>query len=317
MSSQDVAALAEWLLSPAPYTAYPWAAVLGLVLAIVLVAGGVAFIGIPRFHTWWNDETPRPGEDERGVSTEELTLIEHLVELRNRLIIAVGSLIVFTVIAFPFFRFWFYLAVRPIMGKGTCPADVGFGVDPSSGVYARCLQAITPTELLFAYFMVTFVVGLLLAMPIIAYQAWRYIAPGLTRQERKYVLAVIPGATISFALGVLFAYFALMPPALGFLLGFTDQLVEVVPTVQSYIGFTTRLLIAIGLVFELPLALFVLAKVNLVNPKMLGSFRRYVVVGAFIIAAIVTPTPDPFNQLLVAIPIMVLYEVGALLTRFA
>jgi sec-independent protein translocase protein TatC len=107
-----------------------------------------------------------------------------------------------------------------------------------------------------------------------------------------------------------------MPPALGFLLGFTDPLVEVVPTVNSYISFITRLLIAIGLVFEIPLVMFFLAKLNLINAKMLGGIRRYVFVVAFIVAAIVTPTPDPFNQLLVAIPILVLYEVGALFTRF-
>jgi sec-independent protein translocase protein TatC len=311
-----VAALSEWLLQPAPFTSFPRAAVLGLLLALVVIAVGTA-LAIPRFRRWWNDDTPRPGEDERGVSTEELTLMEHLLELRTRLIVSVVALLVATVAAFPLFRFWFYLAVRPIMGKGSCPADLGIGADPVSGAYSRCLQAITPTELIFAYFKVTLVVGILVAMPVIAFQVWKYIAPGLTRQERKYVVALIPGATISFGIGVTFAYFALMPPALGFLLGFTDPLVEVVPTVDSYIGFVTRLLIAIGIVFELPLALYFLAKVNLINPKMLGSIRRYVVVASFIIAAIVTPTPDPFNQLLVAIPIMVLYEVGALLTRFA
>jgi sec-independent protein translocase protein TatC len=305
-----------WLLQPAPFTQYPWAAVLGLVLGLVVIVAGFAFVGVPRFRVWWLDETPRPNEDERGVSTEELTLMGHLLELRTRLMWAVGTLIVTTIIAFPFFRFWFYIAVRPLLGKGNCPADLAVGTDATTGAYSTCLQAISPTELIFAYFKVTLVVGLGLAIPMIAYQAWAYIAPGLTRQERKYVILLVPGATILFVIGVLFAYFALMPPALGFLLGFTDPLVAVIPTVDSYISFITRLLIAIGVIFELPLAMGFLAKVRIINPKMLNGIRRYVVVVAFIIAAIVTPTPDPFNQLLVAIPILVLYEVGALITRF-
>jgi sec-independent protein translocase protein TatC len=243
--------------------------------------------------------------------------MEHLLELRGRLIASVLALAAGTVVVLPFFRFWFYVAVRPIMGRGTCPADLQINADPTTGIYARCLQAITPTELIFAYFKIALVVGMVLAMPVIAFQVWRFVSPGLTRQERKYVVAIVPGATLSFLAGVLFAYYALMPPAFGFLLGIKDPVVEVVPTVDSYISLFSRLLIAIGVVFELPLALFFLAKVHIVNPKMLGSFRRYVVVVAFIIAALVTPTPDPFNQLLVAVPILVLYEVGALLARFA
>ena len=160
-------------------------------------------------------------------------------------------------------------------------------------------------------------VGLIVAMPLLAYQVWAYIAPGLTRKERRYVIAIVPGATISFIVGVLFAYFALMPAALGFLFGFGSDLVEIRPTVATYISFISRLLIAIGVIFQLPLAMFFLSKVHLINPKMLGGIRRYVVVVAFIVSAVVTPTPDPLNQLLVAIPILVLYEVGVLLARVA
>ena len=160
-------------------------------------------------------------------------------------------------------------------------------------------------------------VGLIVAMPLLAYQVWAYIAPGLTRKERRYVIAIVPGATISFIVGVSFAYFALMPAALGFLFAFGSDLVEIRPTVATYISFISRLLIAIGVIFQLPLAMFFLSKVHLINPKMLGSIRRYVVVVAFIVSAVVTPTPDPLNQLLVAIPILVLYEVGVLLARVA
>jgi sec-independent protein translocase protein TatC len=325
--------LQEWatwlwqeLWQPAPYTRAPWAAVVGLLLGLLALGAGLVLVGVPRFRRWWYDETPRPNEDERGVSTIEMTLVEHLLELRNRLVKAAVALAAATILAAIFYQRWFDIAVWPIMGRckpaaaaalsAAAPEAAG-AAGAAGGVQLPCLQAITPTELVFAFIKVTLVVGLILAMPVIAYQAWAYIAPGLTRKERRYVIALVPGVTISFVAGILFAYFALMPPALGFLLGFGNNVVEIKPTVASYISFITRLLVAIGLVFQLPVVLFFLAKVRLINPKMLGTIRRYVVVVAFIVAAVVTPTPDPFNQLLVAIPILVLYEVGALLARFA
>jgi sec-independent protein translocase protein TatC len=299
-----------WLLEAAPYTRAPWAAVIGLVLLLAGITVALLVIGIPRFRVWWNDETPRPGEDERGVSTEEMTLIEHLLELRSRLVRSAIALAAGLVVTGPFFQFWFDLAIVPAKGRGNCGPS---GARPFPD--DTCLQAISPTEQVFAYFKVTLVLALILAMPWIVYEIWKYVAPGLTRQERKYVVAIIPGATLSFIAGVSFAYFALLPPALGFLLEFGT--VRILPTVDSYISFFWRLTVAIGLVFQLPLLLFFLAKLHIVNPKMLGSIRRYVVVGAFVLAAIVTPTPDPFNQILVVVPILVLYEIGALLTRFA
>ena len=299
-----------WLLEPAPFTSYPWAAVVGLAAALLVLIGGGLFIGIPRFRAWWNDDTSKPGEDERGVSTEEMTLIQHLLELRQRLVWSAIGLAVGLALTGPFFQYWFDLAITPAMGRGNCGPG---GTRPEPG--ETCLQAISPTEQVFAYFKVTLVLALVLAMPMIVYQLWKYVAPGLTRQERKYIVAILPGATLLFTGGVAFAYFGLLPPALGFLLEFGT--VKINPTVDSYISFFWRLTVALGLVFQLPLLLFVLAKLRIVNPKMLGAMRRYVVVGAFIVAAIVTPTPDPFNQILVVVPILVLYEVGALLTRFA
>ena len=154
-------------------------------------------------------------------------------------------------------------------------------------------------------------------MPIILFQVWRYIAPGLTRAERRWIVAFVPGATVSFIAGIAFAYFALMPVALTFLLGFGDDDIKVVPTVASYIDFVTRLLLAVGGIFQMPLVMFILTKAGVIDPSRFGSWRRYVVVLAFIVGAIVTPTPDPFNQLLVAVPVMLLFEFGALLARFA
>jgi sec-independent protein translocase protein TatC len=304
-----------WLASPSPLFGVPWAAIVGAALAVLLILLGSLFWAVPWARRWWTDETSGPDEDERGVSTVELTLQEHLLELRNRLIVSLIVLTVTTGIAFVFYRTWFQIAVRPIVGRGNCAA-VRDAAAAAAVAIPTCLQAITPTELIFAFFQLALVVGVIVAMPLLAYQVWAYIAPGLTRKERRYVLAIVPGATFSFLVGVSFAYFALMPAALSFLLGFSD-VVEIRPTVASYISFVSRLLLAIGVIFELPLAMFFLSKLHLINPKMLGGIRRYVIVAAFVIAAVVTPTPDPLNQLLVAVPILVLYEVGVLLARAA
>lgn len=312
-----------WAAQPAPYTQAPWAAVLGLLLVAAVVLAVTVVWGLPWARRWWTDETVGPDEDERGVSTVELTLQEHLLELRNRLVISLIALAVTTGVAAIFYRRWFDIAVAPIRGLGNCQAisvDTASVVSAATAAVANgqklCLQAITPTELVFAYFQLALVVGLIISMPLIAFQLWAYVAPGLTRKERRYVIAIVPGATVSFIIGVMFAYYGLMPAALGFLFGFSSE-VEIRPTVASYISFISRLLIAIGIIFQLPLVMFFLSKVHLINPKLLGSMRRYMIVAAFIISAIVTPTPDPFNQLLVAIPIMVLYEVGVLLARIA
>ncbi len=312
-----------WAAQPAPYTQAPWAAVLGLLLVGAIVLAATLLWGLPWARRWWTDETIGLNEDERGVSTVELTLQEHLLELRNRLVISLIALALTTGVAAIFYRRWFDIAVAPIRGLGNCETisvDTATVTSAATAAVANgqklCLQAITPTELVFAYFQLALVVGLIISMPLIAFQLWAYVAPGLTRKERRYVIAIVPGATVSFIVGVMFAYYGLMPAALSFLFGFSSE-VEIRPTVASYISFISRLLIAIGIIFQLPLVMFFLSKVHLINPKLLGSMRRYMIVVAFIVSAIVTPTPDPFNQLLVAIPIMVLYEVGVLLARIA
>lgn len=291
-----VQSLLDWLWTPIPGSQYPWAAV--VILAIAGVAsGGVVVFGVPRIRSWWNDDTVRPDEDERGVSTVEMSLMEHLIELKNRFVIVGIAVALATVGAFVFYQQWMRIALWPLNGHE--------------------LQAITPTEKVMAYFKVSFVVAIAVTMPIILYQVWRYIAPGLTRAERRWIVAFVPGATVSFIAGIAFAYFALMPAALTFLLGFGDDDIKVVPTVASYIDFVTRLLLAVGGIFQMPLVMFILTKAGVIDPSRFGSWRRYVVVLAFIVGAIVTPTPDPFNQLLVAVPVMLLFEFGALLARFA
>ena len=144
-----------------------------------------------------------------------------------------------------------------------------------------------------------------------------FVAPGLNKQERRYLLAFMPGVVLAFAGGVAFGYFVMTPPALHFLLTFGEGVAVPLIKVRNIANLMVRLLFWMGLAFETPLVMYLLAQIGLVNAKRLSRFRRYWVVVAFIMGAIITPTFDPVNQALVAVPLLVLYELGILLARLA
>ena len=159
--------------------------------------------------------------------------------------------------------------------------------------------------------------GLALSTPVFLYQISMFIAPGLSKTERKWLYILLPFSLLSFAAGVAFGYYVLLPPAIGFLLNFGGDIATPLIRVGSYVNLITMLLFWMGLVFELPIVMFGLARIGVISPKQVGSKRRYAVVGAFIVGAMITPTFDPVNQSLVAGPIIVLYEVGYWLSRLA
>lgn len=168
-----------------------------------------------------------------------------------------------------------------------------------------------------AYMKVAMTTGLILAMPLIIYEAIMFVAPGLTRHERRYLLILLPWITLSFIVGVVFAYYIFLPPAVQFLITFGSQIAKPQIRVSNYVDFVSSLLFWIGVIFETPLIIFFLAKIGVVTPRTLARFRRPFWVIAFVIAAVVTPTFDPVNQTIVAIPIIILYEAGILLARIA
>jgi len=164
---------------------------------------------------------------------------------------------------------------------------------------------------------VSFVGGFILAMPVILYQVIMFVAPGLTGREKRYLLGFMPGVVLAFVAGVAFAYFVLTPPALHFLLTFGGGLATPLIRVSNIVNLMLRLMFWMGIAFETPILMYLLAQLGIVNARMLGRFRRYWVVVAFILGAIITPTVDPVNQALVAVPLLVLYELGVLLARVA
>ena len=233
----------------------------------------------------------------------EQTIMQHLAELRRRVLICVAAVIVGSAVSFAFFEQLIELLVRPAR-------DLNLE-DGGQLVFTEV------TELLTTAVKVSFVAGLVLAMPIVLYQVVMFVAPGLTGRERRYLFGFMPGAMLAFVSGVAFGYFVLTPPALHFLLTFGGDVAVPLIRVSNIINLMIRLLFWMGVAFETPLVMYLLAQLGIVSARGLSRFRRYWVVVAFILGAIITPTFDPVNQGLVAIPLLVLYELGILLARFA
>lgn len=240
---------------------------------------------------------PRPPAHIRpdGSRDVELPLIEHLRELRTRLVRSALAILLATVASFLFVEQTMDLLLEPV-------GDIR-------------LIAIAPTETFVNYLKVAFYTGIAISMPLLVYQIFRFLAPGLTRTERRWVLLSLPAVTFLFVLGLVFCYSVLLPPALGFLLGFGGGRIENMPSISLYLSFVTRFLLAVAIAFQTPVIVFLLSKLGVATPKRLAKFRRWAYVLAFVIAAIITPTPDPVNQSFVAIPIILLYELGIIFAR--
>ena len=226
-----------------------------------------------------------------------MSILEHLTELRNRLLKATVA-----------------LAVGVVLGTFFAPRVLKLLVAPLGELTPI---AIAPTESVGVYFKVSIVVGLVVAMPVIVYQLFRFVAPGLEPHERRYMLIGAPAAAISFGAGVTFAALVLVPAAMPFLRGFLSGIVEQRYSINRYISFVSTILLWAGLVFETPLVMFFLAKLGVATPQGFGKARRVVVIAAAAGAAVITPTTDPVNMLLIMGPFLILYELGILLARLA
>lgn len=227
----------------------------------------------------------------------ELSLLEHLQELRNRMYVMAIAVAVMTAISFSFAETLIRILLLP-SGLATC-------------------QTLAPTEGFATFMRVALFAGIALAMPVIVWQLFAYIDPALMPNERRFVLRLGPFVVLLFVTGMAFCYFVLLPQALGFLVNFGRSVFSPELRCAEYIEFVTIFILAMGIVFEVPAIMFALVRVHVVTRARLASVRRFVFLGVFLVAALITPTPDPFNQTLVAIPLYVLYELGLLLSRFA
>jgi len=174
---------------------------------------------------------------------------------------------------------------------------------------------ISPTEMLGIYIKVALYCGLALSLPYFIYHLVMFLSPALNDRQRRYVYLGIPLSFLLFAAGVSLAYFVFLPPALHFLLYFGRDIATPMISINSYVSVLVRLLFAVGLVFEIPLVITLLARLGVVSPRRLARGRKWAVLGAFVLGAIITPTVDPVNQTLVAAPIIVLYELSIWLAK--
>jgi sec-independent protein translocase protein TatC len=225
----------------------------------------------------------------------EMPLTAHLEELRSRLIRSLLALVV---------------------GFGLCYAFSDRLLEVLWRPVGRELVFIAPTEAFFAHLKVAFLAGLIVAWPYICYQIWAFVSPGLYQQERRYTLPFVVGGTIMFLLGGVFVYTLILPYGMAFLLGYGGAQLLPMISVGAYVSFSVRLFIAFGAIFQLPLVVVLLTKLGILTPQMLSKNRKYVIVVSFLVAAILTP-PDVFTQVLMAVPLLALFEVSIWLARWA
>lgn len=239
-------------------------------------------------------------------SDREMTMMEHLQELRERLVRIVVSVVVgiaVSVIPIPGFDSLTHFAITQLADQAR-----------EAGV---ALQFIRPGEGFFTYLQVSLVIGLALSMPVLIWEILGFIAPALYTNEKRYMYIAVPGVTLSFVIGVLFCYKFMLPFAIQFLGGFGTDNFKAQWTAENYFDFVSSFLFWVGVTFELPIIMYFLSKLGIVSPAKMAKFRRPALVLAFVIGAIITPTPDPVNQTIVSLPIYLLFELGIILARFA
>jgi sec-independent protein translocase protein TatC len=238
------------------------------------------------------DKPPERPESER--SERYLTLVEHLQELRRRLIICSVAIVA-------------GLAISAFFTDDL----LRFLKEPAEERREDfVLVFLDPFESFVTYFKLALMGALVIAMPVIVYQILAFVAPGLRPNEKRWLYGTVAGATAFFVAGVAFAYYVALPPALGFLLNFQDDIAEPQIRLGSYFDFVIRLLFWTGVSFETPMVIMFLARFRIVTARKLIGWYRYAIVGAFVIAAVVTPTPDPITCTIVALPMMGLYVIG-------
>jgi sec-independent protein translocase protein TatC len=230
---------------------------------------------------------------------DKIPFTAHLEELRSRLIKCLIAVGIGFVIAYGFKEILFEILVHPlvmVMAKGDHLIFTGL------------------PEAFFTYLKVAFLAGLMLASPVVLYQFWMFVAPGLYRKERKMLAPIVLLSSFFFIAGALFGYFIVFPWGFKFFLGFATESIRPLPSMKEYLSFSAKLLLAFGLVFELPMVLTFLARLGVVSVDFLKKNRKYAILLFFIGAAILTP-PDVVTQIMMALPLMAMYELSIIGAR--
>lgn len=230
------------------------------------------------------DETP-----------QTFSILEHLNELRVRLTWAAGGIAVFTILSFVIAEPLLQFLLQPYQGQ---------------------LQTLSPTEGLETFFKVAFTAGLIFSMPFTLYQLWLFIAPALTKDEKRYIYVFLPTTVALFVIGILFAWLVLVPAAVQFLATFLPEVFITEWTGQEYIGFILKMVFWLGVSFEMPVIFYFVGRLGLMQSGTLAEQWRYAIVGVSILAAAITPSIDPVTMLLTMLPLLILYFVSIGTTRW-
>jgi len=249
--------------------------------------------------------------------TKMMGFLEHLGELRKKISISLAALVIAFFITFNYSEIFLNFLMFPLR------YNLEFSVRKMYLYFSQQdklqnmkLVFLSPVEGFWMNMKVALVAAFLIALPVIFQQLWSFVSPGLHMKEKKYVLPFIFVATVLFLIGAAFCFFIVLPLAMGFLLTYKigDYMMPML-SVGMYVDFCLKFVLAFGAVFELPIIILFFTRMGFVTPKTLAKHRKYAILIAFVVAAILTPTPDAFNQVLMAVPMIVLYEVGILVSR--
>lgn len=243
----------------------------------------------------------------------EMALTEHLSELRKRILVSLSFLLITFMFIFNYSEEIFKILTFPL--KTELMVNM-------NKPYLHIREKAAPPLVFFAvgeafwmHLKISFVSAFIVSLPVIFHQLWGFISPGLHAGEKKYVLPFVMFATMLFLIGALFCFSIILPFAITFLLGYKTAAFTPMLSVEKYIDFCLKFILAFGAVFELPLVIIFLTRSGFVSPNTLAKQRKYAVLFSFVAAAVLTPTPDAFNQTLMAVPIIILYEIGIILSR--
>lgn len=235
------------------------------------------------------------------VETEkEMTFLEHLEELRWRIIFSIIGIVVGTIVAWIFIDF----LVDVVLLK---PAK-------DSGAH---LQNLRPFGQLFLYMQIAIMVGIIISIPNIFYQFWQFISPALRKHERRYIFWIVAFSSICFLLGIAFAYFVMLPLTLKFAAQFGSESIKNEFSIEEYMSIIVSVMLAAGLIFELPMVSFFLSKLGILKPSFMKKFRKHAIVIIMIAAAFLTPGTDPVSQIVLAVPLVVLYEISIFISKIS
>lgn len=240
-------------------------------------------------------------ESEKNKSNSgEMSFLEHLEEFRWRILYLIIGVILGTIIAWIFIDF----LIDQILLLPARKANIN-------------LQNLRPFGQLFLFFQVAVIGGLIISIPNVFYQIWKFIAPALKENEKKYVSSIVFFSSICFLSGIVFAYFVMLPLTLAFAGKFGTTAIENNFAIDEYFSIIISVMLAAGVIFELPMLSFFLSKIGILTPQFMRKFRRHSIVGILIVAAILTPGTDPLAQVLLAIPLVLLYEISIFVSKFS